>query len=126
MNKVDAFVGRRIRELRRRRGKTQSELAGAIGVKFQQVQKYEAGTNRVSASRLWAIAAALDVAIERFFDGFEDAPANGPRRAPPDRDDPVLEMEHDFRKLTESERQAVMTVVRSMANIQRTRSEQET
>ena len=51
----------------------QSQLAKAAGVTFQQVQKYEKGANRVSASRLWQFAQALGMDVADFFDGLEDA-----------------------------------------------------
>lgn len=66
---VDAHVGKRIRHRRWLVGMTQQQLAEAVGIKFQQIQKYETGMNRVSASRLWDIANALDVPIEFFFEG---------------------------------------------------------
>ena len=65
---IDIHVGRRIRMRRVWRDMTQVALAGAIGLTFQQVQKYEKGTNRVSASRLTEIAAVLDVAPSYFFE----------------------------------------------------------
>lgn len=69
---VDVHVGKRIRSRRWLAGKTQLELASQVGVKFQQMQKYETGVNRVSASRLWEIAAALDVEVTYFFEGLND------------------------------------------------------
>ena len=66
---VDVHVGARIRQRRMIVGLTQQTLAEAIGVTFQQVQKYEIGANRVSASRLWEIARLLGVPIGFFFDG---------------------------------------------------------
>lgn len=76
---VDVHVGYMIRTTRRARGLTQQMLAARIGVKFQQVQKYETGANRVSASRLWEIASVLDVPVNHFFDTFEPkaAPSHG-------------------------------------------------
>jgi transcriptional regulator with XRE-family HTH domain len=53
-------------------GMTQQQLADAVGIKFQQIQKYETGMNRVSASRLWGIAEALDVPISFFFEGLSE------------------------------------------------------
>ncbi len=50
---------------------TQQQLGDKVGVKFQQIHKYETGTNRISASRMWGIAAALDVPVTFFFDGLE-------------------------------------------------------
>ena len=70
---VDAHVGKRIRHRRWMVGMTQQQLADKVGIKFQQIQKYETGANRVSASRLWEIARALEVPVERFFSGFDEA-----------------------------------------------------
>jgi len=53
---VDVHVGKRIRHRRWMNGTTQQQLAERVGIKFQQIQKYETGMNRVSASRLWDIA----------------------------------------------------------------------
>lgn len=64
---IDERVGIRIRYRRWQLDMSQTELAEKIGVKFQQVQKYERGINRISASRLWETAIALDVAISYFF-----------------------------------------------------------
>jgi transcriptional regulator with XRE-family HTH domain len=64
---VDVHVGGRIRVRRLYRGMRQEELARELGLTFQQVQKYESGANRVSASRLWEIAAILETPIAYFF-----------------------------------------------------------
>src|ERR1700729_1478607 len=68
-NPIDEAVGARIRLLRKRRKMSQEELGKAIGVTFQQVQKYENGKNRVGASRLHMVATALNVPIGELFDG---------------------------------------------------------
>lgn len=68
-HKVDIHVGERIRARRRSLGMTQEALASAIGLTFQQVQKYERGANRVSASMLYEIAKALNTGIGHFFEG---------------------------------------------------------
>jgi transcriptional regulator with XRE-family HTH domain len=68
---VDVHVGKRIRHRRWMVGMTQQQLGEAVGIKFQQIQKYETGMNRVSASRLWDIAHAMDVSISFFFEGLE-------------------------------------------------------
>ena len=68
---VDEHVGKRLRQRRWLVGMTQQQLAGHVGIKFQQIQKYETGANRVSASRLWDIASTLDVSINFFFDGLQ-------------------------------------------------------
>jgi transcriptional regulator with XRE-family HTH domain len=68
---VDVHVGKRIRHRRWVSGTTQQQLADQVGIKFQQIQKYETGMNRVSASRLWDIAAALSVDVSFFFEGLD-------------------------------------------------------
>ncbi len=70
---VDIHVGKRIRHRRWLAGMTQQQLAESVGIKFQQIQKYETGANRVSASRLWDIAAAMGVDVAFFFEGVEAA-----------------------------------------------------
>ena len=66
---VDRLVGLRITALRKARGLSQTALGTAVGVTFQQVQKYEKGVNRVGAARLQQIATALDVPVTFFYDG---------------------------------------------------------
>lgn len=78
---TDVYVGRRIREARVAKSMSQTDLGGQLGVSFQQVQKYEKGTNRIGSSRLLQTAVALNVPIEYFFDGInevssDDAPVN--------------------------------------------------
>ena len=72
---VDVHVGQRIRRRRWMVGMTQQQLGEAVGIKFQQIQKYETGMNRVSASRLYEISKALDVPVAFFFEAV-DEPAN--------------------------------------------------
>jgi transcriptional regulator with XRE-family HTH domain len=66
---IDRHVGARIRHKRMMLGISQESLGDALGVTFQQVQKYEKGMNRVGASRLQAIANFLEVPVSYFFDG---------------------------------------------------------
>jgi transcriptional regulator with XRE-family HTH domain len=68
---VDVYVGRKIRQRRIVLGLSQEKLANDLGITFQQVQKYENGSNRVSSSRLYDIGKILDSTISFFFDGFE-------------------------------------------------------
>jgi len=70
----DAEIGKRVRTLRLQRGLSQTELGGLINVTFQQVQKYEKGTNRISAGRLQRIAEVMSVPVSFFFAGFEEKP----------------------------------------------------
>ncbi|WP_404380713.1 helix-turn-helix domain-containing protein [Caenispirillum salinarum] len=69
---LDRHVGRRVRLRRTLLGLTQQELGEQIGVTFQQIQKYERGTNRISASRLWEIARVLKVPVSFFFEDFQE------------------------------------------------------
>lgn len=71
---VDAHVGQQIRAHRVELGLTQEDIAKALALSYQQVQKYETGANRVSAGRLYQIAGLLQVPVENFFKGVE-APA---------------------------------------------------
>lgn len=66
---IDAFVGARIREIRRGQTMTQMSMALDLGVSQQQVQMYETGKNRIVVSRLWRIAEVLGVSIETLFEG---------------------------------------------------------
>ncbi|PXW65634.1 transcriptional regulator with XRE-family HTH domain [Loktanella sp. PT4BL] len=74
---VDIHVGNRIRQRRLLLNKTQQQVSDQVGVKSQQLQKYETGKNRVSASRLWQIAKVLDVPVSFFFDGLDHQPTAG-------------------------------------------------
>ena len=64
---IDVHVGQRVRQRRVLCGLSQTELANAIGLTFQQLQKYERGMNRISASKLWQISQVLDVPVQWFF-----------------------------------------------------------
>jgi transcriptional regulator with XRE-family HTH domain len=75
-NHVDKIIGQRIRQSRRSLSLTQTELAEAVGISFQQVQKYEKGVNRVPASRLYQIADRLGENLYWFFVDPEDKKAN--------------------------------------------------
>ena len=68
-NPTDKYVGSRVRMRRMMLGMSQEKLADALGLTFQQVQKYEKGTNRISASRLQAISQILDAPVHFFFEG---------------------------------------------------------
>jgi len=74
-NPIDVHVGRRVRLRRRELGVSQAWLADRLGLTFQQIQKYERGGNRISASKLYAIAKLLEVPITHFFEGLDDPAA---------------------------------------------------
>ena len=71
-NPIDVHVGQRVRLRRKQRGLSQGRLADALGLTFQQIQKYERGTNRVSASKLYGIAMVLGVPVGFFYEGLDD------------------------------------------------------
>ncbi|MGE6699461.1 helix-turn-helix domain-containing protein [Hyphomonas sp. NPDC076900] len=68
-DETDLHVGKRLRRRRRLLGMTQQDLASQVGVRFQQIQKYECGANRITASRLYDLARAMNVSVQYFFDG---------------------------------------------------------
>jgi transcriptional regulator with XRE-family HTH domain len=70
---IDLHVGNRVRQRRRLLGMTQQRLADSVSIRFQQIQKYESGANRISASRLWTLSQALDVPISYFFEGVDES-----------------------------------------------------
>lgn len=86
---VDIHVGQRLRQRRWMLGLTQQQLGERVGIRFQQVQKYETGENRMSASRLFDLAAALNVPVAHFYQGL------GGRTAPEDDGAEAGEAEQD-------------------------------
>jgi len=77
-NPIDVHVGGRIRLRRNMVGMSQEKLGEHLGITFQQIQKYEKGTNRVGASRLQAIASVLETPVSYFFEGAPgETPADG-------------------------------------------------
>jgi len=83
-DETDLHVGKRLRRRRRLLGMTQQDLANMVGVRFQQIQKYECGANRITSSRLYDLSKALNVSVQYFFDGMIDA--TQPTRAANDAD----------------------------------------
>ena len=71
---IDLHLGKRLRRRRRLLGLTQQQVAEGVGIRFQQIQKYECGANRISAARLWQLAQVLDVPINYFYDGLTETP----------------------------------------------------
>ena len=68
---VDVHVGQRVRQRRKLLGLTLQQLGDGVGTKAQQIQNYETGTNRISASRMWNIAAVMEVPVSFFFEGLD-------------------------------------------------------
>ena len=116
MNGIDSAVGQRIRQRRKSLGLSQTELAVRVGVKFQQVQKYETGVNRVAASRLWKIAETLKVPITFFFEDLEVAGFAEQKTS--DSNDPSLpetsEMIKIFNRLPPAQKLAMSSFLQSL------------
>ena len=116
---VDVHVGKRIRHRRWLVGMTQQQLAESVGIKFQQIQKYETGANRVSASRLWDIADALGVEISFFFEGLESE--NGQRqvgdKVPADLlgDKEALDLVRSYYAIPENQRRRLFDLARVLS-----------
>ena len=120
---VDAHVGQRIRHRRWMLGMTQQQLGDAVGIKFQQIQKYETGMNRVSASRLWDIARALDVTISFFFEGLDgqyaDASALDGAAMPTDLlgDKEAMELIRSYYAIPEAQRRRLFDLARVLSDV---------
>ena len=109
--KVDALVAERIRHFRTDRGFTQSALAQALGLSYQQLQKYESDSNRVSAGKLYEIAKFLDVPIDEFFAGTKETEVT----ASPEMNSDVTDLNDDFQNIDKREvRAAISGLVKSL------------
>ena len=97
---IDLHLGRRLRRRRRLLGLTQQQVADVVGIRFQQVQKYECGANRVSAARLWQLSEALQAPVAYFYDGLEAARAQAAAAANDGGERPGEEVEVLARKET--------------------------
>jgi transcriptional regulator with XRE-family HTH domain len=113
---VDAHVGKRIRHRRWMIGMTQQQLADKVGIKFQQIQKYETGMNRVSASRLWDIADAMGVTIAFFFEGLSEV-AQAEHAANTDMmaDKEALELVRSYYAIPEAQRRRLFDLARVLS-----------
>jgi len=102
-------------------GMTQQQLAEGVGIKFQQIQKYETGMNRVSASRLWDISEALDVPVAFFFeglDGAEDSETSAAASAQGDMlvDKEALELVRSYYAIPETQRRRLFDLARVLSD----------
>lgn len=116
---VDVHVGKRVRHRRWMVGMTQQQLAEKVGIKFQQIQKYETGMNRISASRLWDISEALDVPVGFFFEGLGDgAEMVRSDHAPPDilADKEALELVRSYYAIPENQRKRLFDLARVLSD----------
>ncbi len=116
---VDVHVGKRVRHRRWMVGMTQQQLAEKVGIKFQQIQKYETGMNRISASRLWDISDALTVPVSFFFDGLEgEAERSSDGVVPGDflADKEALELVRSYYAIPEHQRKRLFELARVLSD----------
>ena len=114
---VDVHVGQRVRQRRWMLGMTQQQLGEKVGIKFQQIQKYETGTNRISASRLWDIADALDVEVSFFFEGLEGHELRGGGATGDIRTDKeALELVRAYYAIPETQRRRLFDLARVLSD----------
>ncbi len=117
---VDVHVGKRIRHRRWLIGMTQQQLAEKVGIKFQQIQKYETGANRVSASRLWDISDAMEVPVSFFFDGLQDEDKSNTDKAsvPEDLmgDKEALDLVRSYYAIPENQRRRLFELARVLSD----------
>lgn len=118
---VDVHVGKRIRHRRWMVGMTQQQLAEKVGIKFQQIQKYETGMNRVSASRLWDISEAVGVSISFFFEGIEEGgtekPVTSTIKGDILADKEALELVRSYYSIPENQRRRLFELARVLSDV---------
>jgi transcriptional regulator with XRE-family HTH domain len=117
MDLIDIHLGRRLRRRRRILGLTQQQLAGACGVRFQQIQKYECAANRMSAARLWQLAEVLEVPVSYFYEGLGQEAHVDKEPEPPEPNHQGKETKdliQAFYALSERPRQRLLDLAKSL------------
>ena len=117
---VDVHVGKRVRHRRWMVGMTQQQLAERVGIKFQQIQKYETGMNRISASRLWDIAEALNAPVSFFFEGIsndvDESASDGPIPGDILADKEALDLVRSYYAIPETQRRRLFELARVLSD----------
>ena len=114
---IDVLVGRRAREFRTLEGLSQTAVAEKLGLTFQQLQKYEKGRNRISASRLYELAQLFDVPVGHFFGGI-DAGKNEPKQDETLTKRETLELVRAYYKISDPEiRDKIRKLVQAVAKL---------
>lgn len=117
---IDLHLGKRLRRRRRLLGLTQQQLAGACGVRFQQIQKYECAANRMSAARIWQLSEVLQVPVSYFYEGLLEAqtPEARPLEVRDGRDmfgrKETTDLIQAFYRLSERPRQRLLDLAKSL------------
>ena len=116
---VDVHVGQRVRQRRWMVGMTQQQLGNKVGIKFQQIQKYETGADRVSASRLWDITDALDVPVSFFFEGLSVEEGELAQKVPADLmgDKEALDLIRSYYAIPENQRRRLFELARVLSDV---------
>jgi len=118
---VDIHVGKRVRHRRWLIGMTQQQLAEKVGIKFQQIQKYETGANRISASRLWDIADSMVVPVSFFFEGLEEADNSSAADTPVPTDlmgdKEALDLIRSYYSIPENQRRRLFELARVLSDV---------
>lgn len=107
---IDKKVGENLLKFRLFRGMTQETLADAVGVTFQQIQKYEKGRNRVSVSRLWRLSHELGIPVAEFYDGIDGAPGSDALKLTPEQ----LALIKKYDMLREPQKRALQHYIRCL------------
>lgn len=113
---VDVHVGKRVRHRRWMVGMTQQQLAQKVGIKFQQIQKYETGMNRISASRLWDIAHALNVPVAFFFEGLKTGEEEANSTPDMMADKEAMELVRSYYAIPENQRRRLFDLARVLSD----------
>ena len=115
-NDIDLHLGKRLRRRRRLLGLTQQQLADAVGVRFQQIQKYECAANRMSAARLWQLAEVLEVPVSYFYEGLGQDSSLDKEPEPPEpyAGKETKDLIQAFYSLSERPRQRLLDLAKSL------------
>lgn len=111
---VDSFIGDRIKHFRGLRGITQKQLAEKVGVRFQQVQKYETGVSRISTSRLYLVCEAFGTTIPEFFSEFYEKEG---RKIPKVSTNEGVVLPYSFLKMPKKKRRQFTEFVKNLAEL---------
>ena len=116
-NPVDIHVGSRVRLRRTLLGLSQEKLGEAVGLTFQQIQKYERGANRIGASRLYHLSRVLDVPVSFFFEGLDgQAPDTGEAQGDVLTDKEALELVRSYYAIPETQRRRLFDLARVLSD----------
>jgi transcriptional regulator with XRE-family HTH domain len=135
MHPVDVYVGKKLRLFRLACDMSQEVLGVAVGVTFQQIQKYEKGNNRIGASRLYQFAKVLNVSVSSFFEGFQektdaqclnDDDTKFEYTYTSNQEKEQMEMVHVFQRIDPKLRLKILAFLRSLANMNNTSRKQAT